>query len=469
MAPEHTHQTFTTYGWAVCVWVLVVSFQYGYHISALNQIQAVLTCQNVNDTSPLYHGLPVCVPMSDTTFSVVTSIFTIGGLVGSLSANIATNRLGRKGACQVSALSTSFGAALSGVAASVSSLAFGRFFVGLGAGLGLCIGPIYLAEIAPSKIKGNLGKRNYANARVLTQLAIVVGIMVTQSVGVAWATPRQWRLVLLLSSAISLTQLVTSPFIIESPVYLLQTGKLDRQKVAMNKIWSGKTPLRPDPEESASEEPLLGDEDRSQPREDVFSVSRLLFSHEYRKPMLIIISAMLCQQLSGINAVLYYSNSILAKALPDLAAFVSLGITVVNFLMTFPPIFLINRFGRKKLMQLSIFCAIVSHVLVGYGLDGARNTLASVAIITFVMSFAVGLGPIPFVMIPEVSPSHVSSAISSVALSLNWVSNFIIGLVFLPLRNSLSSGDPLKEGRVFYIFAAVLCVCAIVFSRLYRG
>jgi len=171
----------------------------------------------------------------------------------------------------------------------------------------------------------------------------------------------------------------------------------------------------------------------------------------------------------GINAVLYYSNDILSKALPDLGPYVSLSITVVNVFMTFPPIFLIERMGRKPLLQASVAGALASHIAVGLGLDTGTVILSSIAVMTFVMSFAIGLGPVPFVMIPEVSPPHAVSALSSVGLSLNWIANFIVGLVFLPLRNLLASGDATKEGRVFYVFAAMLFVTASALFRVYKG
>ncbi|KAG1858457.1 general substrate transporter [Suillus subalutaceus] len=466
MTSEDAH-TFTKYGWLVCLWVLTVSFQYGYHTSALNQLQAVLTCKITDTAAPVYYGLPTCIPMSDATFSVVTSMYTLGGFFGSLSANIVMDHYGRKGASRLSAVLTAAGSTLFGLSSSVGPLILGRFLVGFAAGLGICLCPIYLSEIAPAKIKGNLG--------VLTQLAIVVGIMVTQGMGFGLATPRQWRLVLFTSAAISIFQYFVSPFVVESPSYLNRKGLVDQEKLAIRRLWGGIHDVsRTDPEERDHEEPLLPDSDRaterlSTGRQPAMTIPQLFASTGLRQPLLTIIAAMTSQQISGINAVLYYSNDILSKSLPELASYVSLAITIVNFFMTFPPIFLIERVGRKQLIQLSVAGALLSHLAVGYGLNNGLVTLSSIAITTFVMSFAFGLGPIPFVIIPEVAPPHAVSAISSVGLSLNWSSNFVIGLVFLPLRNFLANGDPMKEGRVFYLFAAALLCSTLWFSRLYRG
>ena len=98
--------------------------KYGYHISVLNQLQAVVTCKNVDEG--VYYGLPVCIPMSDATFSVVTSIYTVGGLIGSMSANVAMDRWGRRGASRLSAVMTALGALLMAVSSSVAALLVGR-------------------------------------------------------------------------------------------------------------------------------------------------------------------------------------------------------------------------------------------------------------------------------------------------------------------------------------------------------
>ena len=114
--------------------------------------------------------------MDDPTFSVLTSVYTVGGLLGSLGANVVMDRWGRKGAILASSFIMAVGAGFMGVAASLSPLIFGRcvpdylvlseyastlivrLFTGVAAGLGLCVGPIYIAEIAPSKIKGSVGQ-----------------------------------------------------------------------------------------------------------------------------------------------------------------------------------------------------------------------------------------------------------------------------------------------------------------------
>ena len=100
------------------------SSQYGYHISALNQIQAVLTCQ-ATTPSPS-NGLSTCIPMSDATFSLITSMFTVGGFLGSCTASNLMNRRGRKAALQFSGLLVAVGSGLMGMASSTVLLLLGR-------------------------------------------------------------------------------------------------------------------------------------------------------------------------------------------------------------------------------------------------------------------------------------------------------------------------------------------------------
>lgn len=392
--------------------------------------------------------------MSDFAFSLVTAIFTLGGLTGSSIANLVMDSQGRKGALRISAACIAVGAGLMTCSGSIFFLALGRFCIGIGSGIGLCVGPIFISEISPTRISGSVG--------VLTQMSIVVGIMTTQIIGLQFASQSLWRFVLLISSALAIAQFLASPFVEESPVWLEGKNRTEERARVASRIWV----------DAPSYEPLLEEgtqnSDPAEPPVQPVKVPQLLRSREFRRPVIVMCFAMLAQQISGINAVLYYSNDILSKSLPGFGPYLSLGITVVNVLMTFPPIILIEKMGRKQLLSVSIIGAIVSLFLLGFGLNSGSVTISSITIITFVMSFAIGLGPIPFVMIPEVSPPRGVSALSTVALSLNWISNFAVGLLFLPLRNLLSGGDRFREGRVFYLFGLLLLSSSFVLSRMYR-
>lgn len=121
--PEHS---FTTYGWLACAWILLGPFQYGWHISVLNQIQATLTCDGGRDAPDTHLGLPTCLPMTDAAFSAVTSVLCFGGLVGSLLSDAAMDQWGRRGATRASALMFAFGSTMMALAPSFEFMMFGR-------------------------------------------------------------------------------------------------------------------------------------------------------------------------------------------------------------------------------------------------------------------------------------------------------------------------------------------------------
>ncbi|KAF9027161.1 general substrate transporter [Hymenopellis radicata] len=453
--------TFTSYGWYVCLWILLIPFQYGYHISVLNQLHESLTCA----VAPSSLELPDCVPMTEFTFSVVTSIFTVGGLVGSLMANVVSDNYGRRPAATLSAAILVLGTLIQAVSSGVTGLCLGRFLVGVSAGVGLCVSPVYISEITPKDMKGKVG--------VLTQLGIVLGICGTQMIGLYMGSKQGgWRWVFAGSSVVGIVQVLLgiSGTVVESPEWLKAHG----QTVGGRSLHTtSTTPAAPDTEALLEDEegpasPYESDADaRLKMPQASITLPAVIFKtpEDVRTPLLIVCFAMLSQQVSGINAVLYYSNDILRSTLPELGPYVSLAITIVNVLMTFPPIFLVHKLGPKRLLLISTAGAITSLILVGIGLGRDLKVLSSVMIVVFVMSFAVGLGPIPFLLIPQVSPYYATSALSSIALALNWIANFLVGLAFLPLRKFLSGGDPTKQGRVFWVFAAVLALCMLMVAR----
>lgn len=116
----------------------------------------------------------------------------------------------------------------------------------------------------------------------------------------------------------------------------------------------------------------------------------------------------------------------------------------------------------------------VSAILLAVGLDGHHQILSSISIVTFIAAFALALGPVPFLLISELVPSHAVPAVSSLALSCSWLSNFVVALTFLPLRDALAykddQGAMQGEGRVFYVFLGVHVIAFLmIYGKLYRN
>lgn len=127
-----------------------------------------------------------------------------------------------------------------------------------------------------------------------------------------------------------------------------------------------------------------------------------------------------------ISAVLYYSTSIMKSVLPTQAAYISVFITFINVLMTFPPIFLVDRLGRRSLLLISSSMMALTSFILAFSINIGISQVSSLAIVCFVASFSIGLGPIPFVILGEVVPSYAVGAAGSLGLGVNWASNFAV-------------------------------------------
>ncbi|KAH7107464.1 general substrate transporter [Auriculariales sp. MPI-PUGE-AT-0066] len=440
-------------------WALITPMQFGNSIAAFNQISKVVQSD---------------IPgMNVTWFSFVTSIFTIGGLLGSLFANQFLDRYGRRGATRLNALLMVFGNVILYFGNSAGVLAFGRFVNGVAAGVGLCTTPVFLDEISPPNIRGRVG--------VFNQIGVVFGILVTQGLGLYVAQLGRWREVPGFSAALALAQLLLSRFVVDTPVWLRHSGRENEAHAVIARIWvkEDEPRARLDPEADSVVDRLLDETEQSTiapgapedptHRQPPVSVVGALKAKDLRLPLAIVLWAMAAQQLCGINAVMYYSNEILGRAVPDAVQWISLGVALVNALMTLPAVVLVEKMGRRNLLILSATGILASLLVVAFGMDSNRPVASSVGVMVFVAAFAIGLGPVPFILIPEVAPYHGVSALSSLALSINWIINFFVGQLFLPLSKWLSDDRPDQAGRVFYLFAAVFFVSFVALLRVYKA
>lgn len=449
--------SYTIFG--VLPWLCLAPFQYGFAISQLNQVQTALTCKS--DAVGSY-GFPLCVPMDDTQFGVITSIFTVGGFIASLFANRVTDPYGRRPAVQLNAILVMLGSLIAATASSVLMLSIGRFFIGLAAGLGLCVIPAFLSEISPPKIRDAVG--------VFNQLSVVFGILTTQILGFYFAHPGSWRTVFVVSFGLAVLQFLLGLRSIESPAWLSANSRKPEARAVTARLWKADGLLaegRPYDEDDVEEALLRQTEPVPTQEHPAATILQCFKIPELRVPLLIVSLGMLAQQLSGINAVMYYSTGILSRALPDAASYVSLGVAVINVIMTFPPIFLIERYGQRRLLLWSVIGSIFSVFILGISLNYNLNTASAVGTLVFVSCFAFGMGPIPFIIIPNVSPLYAVSALSSISLSINWSTNFVISLAFLPLRNWLAGPDGEWAGNVFFVFAFLLTASSIAFFRYF--
>ncbi|KAK4048609.1 Bifunctional purine biosynthesis protein PurH [Microbotryomycetes sp. JL221] len=152
---------------------------------------------------------------------------------------------------------------------------------------------------------------------------------------------------------------------------------------------------------------------------------------------------------------------------PSNAKAVAVFVTVVNFVMTLPAVYLVDRVGRRSLLLFSLTTMSISSLVLAYSINHSKFLLAATFIVLFVATFSVGLGPVPFVLTGELAPPASRSATASVALAVNWLSNLLVGLTFLPLRDWLAGGRSDASGTIFYVFAVMSAVgCVTMAKRL---
>ncbi|OLY82549.1 putative metabolite transport protein, partial [Smittium mucronatum] len=208
--------------------VALASFQFGYKISELNNPKdAIMSCDLEKDTSRIM-GLPLCLPMSDSTFGLATSIFAIGGLIGSFFGGYCSERFGRKKYLTMNSFFFFLGSILQFFSTNPGMLIGGRFISGIGSGAGVAVAPVYLTEIAPVRSRGFLNCFN--------QMLIVVGIFIAQVIGYFFRDGSGWRYVMLVGIFTSVANFITMFAVVESPKYLAKRGQMNEAKESLSRL-----------------------------------------------------------------------------------------------------------------------------------------------------------------------------------------------------------------------------------------
>ncbi|WWD17742.1 hypothetical protein CI109_102183 [Kwoniella shandongensis] len=415
-------------------WTALHTTQYGLAITSLNGVQAAVTCGaaggNVGAHVLSTQRLKDCIFMTPAQFGLVVSIFTLGGLIGSLGATAVTHQLGRIGTFRLAAITVLLGSTAVGTANSIPIMIIGRILVGLGCGLGTVTVPVFLSEIAPPAIKRSLG--------IMNQVFIVFGMLIGQSLSFPFAKPYLWRYVLIASAGIAVLQLAGS-FFIREPAKETH-----------------------DPEEAREHSPLVS------PSEIVpLGIKDLLASKDplVTRGFLVVLVTQLSQQFCGVSPVMYFSTRILTPVFGDNSRMVALFIILLKIPLTILPAFLIERLGTRRLLIVPTAVMGLAAFLLAFGINTDAPALSIASIFLFVSAFSVGLGPVTWVVLPEVMPKHAVTAAGSVGVALNWTANFCMGAAFLPLQQWMSGGKETGEGNIFFVLA-VTCVCAMLAMKV---
>ncbi|KAG9456551.1 hypothetical protein H6P81_001059 [Aristolochia fimbriata] len=374
---------------------------------------------------------------------ILVGCLSIVSLLGSLGGGRTSDAIGRKWTMGVAAMVFQTGAAIMAVAPTFTILMVGRLFAGIGIGFGVMIAPVYIAEISPAVARGALTSfpeifinfgilLGYVSNYVFSGLPIHIGWRVMLAVGI-------------LPSVFIAGALFIIP---ESPRWLVMHNRIDEAKFVLLKINENESEVE---ERLAEIEEAAGTKNPDKKYEDKATWYELLRPSPIIRRMIITGLGIQCfQQITGIDALVYYSPTVFKKAGIEgdeavLAATVAVGFTKTIFILV--AIFLIDRAGRKPLLYVStigmtvcLFGLAITLALLSHGLSSKEFGigLAILMVCGNVAFFSVGIGPVCWVLTSEIFPMRLRAQAAALGAVGNRVSSGLIAMSFLSVSEAIS-------------------------------
>ncbi len=389
-----------------------------------------------------------------------------GCLLGALASGYLTKKISRKYTLIMSAFFFTVSAWGSGISESLTELVVYRIIGGLGVGMASMAAPMYIAEIAPPKERGRMVS--------FYQLAVVIGFFVvflatyvigggsTEGVSAEaleqvheYNVTRGWRVMFwseLLPAILFLCLLFLVP---HSPRWLMLKSRHEDAKKVLAKITDNQ-------KEAAQEfeEIVISLSDTRQHH------SIKLFSKSMGLVLFIGVMLSIFQQVTGINAILYYGAEIFSNALgygPEDALKQQLWLGAVNLIFTFIAIYKVDSWGRKPLFMVGTLGMFFGLSVLGLTIYTQQmGVISLVAILVFIGSFAMSMGPVVWVMLSEIFPNRIRSVAMSIAVAAQWLFNAIVANSFPVINNSVVNQDSFNGALPYFIFA-FFCVVTMIF------
>ncbi|XP_039675880.1 solute carrier family 2, facilitated glucose transporter member 1-like isoform X1 [Perca fluviatilis] len=446
---------------------VIGSLQFGYNTGVINAPEQKLR-SFFNNTWVERYGKPISPGVCTIVWSIAVAIFSVGGMVGSFSVGVMANRFGRRRSMFLVNSLAVIGGLLMGfstICSSYEMVIAGRLVIGLFCGLFTGLTPMYVGEVSPTPLRGAFG--------TLHQLGVVVGILIAQIFGLEalLGSAKMWPLLLALTVAPAVLQCILLPFCPESPRFLLINLNKEEQARKVLVRLRGSEDVSKDMQEMKEESAKMAMEKK-------VTIPELFRVAAFRQPLLIAVMLQLSQQLSGINAVFYYSTGIFDSAGVKQPIYATIGAGIVNVIFTIVSLFLVEKAGRRTLhllglggMAISAVLMTISLLLVSFStvtvnpLNSLSTSaavgvfaynqmnqdviglmfslplseqkdipvmsyMAIVAVMLFVAMFELGPGPIPWFIVAELFSQGPRPAAMAVAGCCNWTANFLVGMSF---------------------------------------
>ena len=360
----------------------------------------------------------------------VASCALVGCVIGAMFAGSLSDRIGRKKVLMISAFAFAISSLGIMLPMGLNSFIIFRLIGGVGIGIASMLSPLYISEIAPANIRGRLIS--------IYQMGIVLGILLIYFVNAwiagmhdeSWNVDSGWRWMFgsgLLPSLLFIILLLNVP---ESPRWLAQQNRLDEAQDILAKV---------NGEEKAKEELQSI---RATMQQDAQQAGfGTLLQPGLRYVLFIGIILAILSQVTGINAIMYYAPEIF-KSSGDgssSAMMQTVLVGVINTLFTIVAIRYVDKWGRKTLLLIGAGGMTICLALVGAAFHFGFNQgpMILVAILAYIAFFAISLGPLTFVVVAEIFPTHVRGRAMSVAIFFLWVAVFAVSQTFPMLQSSV--------------------------------
>lgn len=379
-------------------------------------------------------------PLSPLAQGWVVSSALVGAVLGAAGNGMLADIYGRKKVIIATAVIFALGSVLCGFATSVAWLIAGRMILGLAIGMVNFVIPLYLSELSPQKVRGMLVS--------LYQLAITAGILFSYLINRIFALSEyNWRWMLGAGLIPALILLIGISFLGDTPRWLISKKREQEAKEIFQKI---------EPECNADKH--ISEIKSTLVSQNKGKTKKKIFQHWMLMPVLVGIGMMFMQICTGINTIIYYTATIFkAAGFTDTlgALYATIGVGVVNFLMTFVAIFFTDKVGRKPLLYagltgvtLSLFALGASFYLTAY-LGANLKWMAVGSIVVYIACFAFSLGPIGWIIVSEIMPLKIRGLAMSLCTMANFGFNFVVALTFPVLLEKIG------EAYTFWIFGVI--------------